>query len=164
MTVRGDELLAGRRRHQPVGLQEFYHQLIETARIFDAAGVPGLGQNLVDGSGDQRCGFLAGGKRVIVFTVDNQCGYLHRSEPGGHVGSAAGTKNLPDGFSIEPGISFDKGVEKIFAQFGFRKIRSNEFLQDAGYDKSRCRFSCSRECVPQCFRRRRCFHPRGSKL
>src|SRR5262245_34907568 len=49
----GDQLVAGRRRHQALGLQEFYHQLVETARIFDAAGVPGLGEYLVDGSGDQ---------------------------------------------------------------------------------------------------------------
>jgi hypothetical protein len=38
----------------PVGLQEFYHQIIEAARIFDAAGVPGLKES-VDGSRITMC-------------------------------------------------------------------------------------------------------------
>src|SRR6266404_9600656 len=116
-------------RHQSVGAQELDNKLIETGGIFDAAGVAGFGQNLVDGPWNQRCCFLTGGKRVVVFTIDHQSGNLHRSEPRCHVGSAAGAKNLRNGFSAEPRISFDKGVEKIFAQPGLGKIRVDQFSQ-----------------------------------
>src|SRR5207253_2973032 len=100
--------------HQSVGAQELDNKLIEAGGIFDAAGVSGVGQNLVDGAGDQRRRFLAGRKRVVVFAVDNQCGDRHRYEPRGHVGPAASAKNLRDAFVAEAGIPFDKSVEKIF--------------------------------------------------
>ena len=122
MAVRGDELLAGRRRHQPVGLQEFYHQLIETAGSSMQQACPVLGRILWTASGINDAVFLPA-VRELSYSPLITNGYRHRSEPRS-CRFRRGTKNLRDRFAIEPGISFDKGVEKIFAQFGFRKVRA----------------------------------------
>lgn len=54
-----------------MGAQEIYDELVEAGWILDAAGVAGLGQDLVYGARNQRGGALAAFERVVVFAVDH---------------------------------------------------------------------------------------------